>query len=130
MFDLSQTVLIASFALCFLLLICAIPIATYFRKQSSSPGWNYRGLVRIESLEKTDLLGLSLLLILYTILSLMKLPQLTEWLVSVGALSEEALKTPDTVKLTPDVLIAGMISQAVPGIMVVVFLVFRKIDMV
>jgi len=101
MFDLSQTVLIASFVLCFLLLICAIPIATYLRKQSSSPGWNYRGLVRIESLEKTDLLGLSLLLILYTFLSLMKLPQLTE-----------------------------MISQAVPGIMVVVFLVFRKIDMV
>jgi len=130
MFDLSQTVLIASFALCILSLLGALPLAASLRRKSTEPGWNYGGLVRTEALNRADLLGLSLLVGLFTLMNALKLPQLTEWMVSVGWVPESAAETPEEIKLTPGVLIAGMISQAVPGIIVVVFLVFRQINMV
>lgn len=130
MFDLAQTVLIASFALCFLSLLGALPMAAYLRGKSVQPGWNYRGLVRTEPLERWDIAGLAILVGLYTLLCAMKLPQVTDFLVSAGVLTEKAAETPDEIKLTPGVLVAGMISQAVPGIIVVVFLVFRQINTV
>ncbi len=130
MFDLSQTVLIASFLICFLSLLGAMPLAAHLRRSSSQPGWNYRGAVRTEALAPADLIGISLLFGLYTLTSALKLPQLTDWLVSMGWFTEESLKSPETVKLTPEVLIAGMISQAVPGIIVIVFLVFRQVNII
>ena len=126
MFDLSQTVLIASFATCFLSLFGAIPLAAHLRRRSSQLGWNYGGLVRTEALGPADLMGLTLLLVLYTLMSALKLPQVTDWLISVGWFTE----APETVQLTPGVLIAGMISQAVPGAIVIVFLIFRQINIV
>lgn len=126
MFDLSQTVLIASFAICFVSLLAAIPLAAHLRRKSSEPGWNYGGLVNTKPLGSADILGLALLMGLYTLMSALKLPQITDFLISIGWFTE----SPKTVQLTPGVLIAGMISQAVPGIIVVVFLVFRHVNMV
>lgn len=130
MFDLTQTVLIASFALCFLSLLGALPLAAYLRRNSETPGWNYRGQVSTTPLGQWDFIGLGLLVGLYTLLCALKLPQVTDWLVSAGVLAQNAVDSPDEVKLTPGVLMAGMISQSVPGIIVVVFLVFRQINMV
>ncbi|BDS07284.1 hypothetical protein NT6N_23240 [Oceaniferula spumae] len=130
MFDLTQTVLIASFALCLLSMVGAIPLAAYMRRQSQGIGWNYRGMVRTEPLNQLDLLGIALLTGLYTLQCAFKLPQVIDFLVSTGLLSQTATETPDQIQLTPAVLTAGMISQAVPGMIVIVFLVFRQISVV
>ncbi len=130
MFDLSQTILIASFAICFLSLLIAIPLTASLRRKASEPSWHKNGLVKTELLTPADLLGIGLLMGLYTLMSALKLPQLTDFLVSIGWATEEAVKNPESITLTPQVLIAGMISQAVPAGIVVVFLVFRHINMV
>ena len=130
MFDLSQTVLLASFAFCFLCLIVAIPLTIYLRKGAAPSGWNYGGLVRIESLGNPDLFGMGLLLFLYTLLIILPLPQVTEWLVSLGLADAKELDRPKEINVTPSTLVAGMISQMVPGIIVITFLVFRRIHLV
>ena len=130
MFDLSQTVLIATFALCLLSLLVALPLAAYLRKQSNVLGWNYAGLVKTQPLERWDLLGCWILIGLYTFLSALQLPQVTDWFVQIGLFAQSAVESPEKVKLTPEVLIAGIISQAVPGMIVVAFLAFRQINMV
>lgn len=130
MFDLTQTVLLASFALCLLSLLGALPLAAYLRRRTPTLGWNYDGLVQIEPLRRVDLLGLGLLIALFSLQSLLKLPQVIDFFISIGWLSSSAAEQPETIQLTPEVLLAGMISQSVPGMIVLVFLVFRHISVI
>ena len=130
MFDLSQTVLLSSFALCFLCLIVAIPFAIYLRKGAAPSGWNYGGLVRIEPLGNPDLLGMGLLLFLYTLLIILPLPQITEWLVSLGLADVKELDKPKQIEVTPISLTGNIVGMTIPGLIAITFLAFRQINLV
>lgn len=116
----SNTVFTYTFLLCVASIACAIPIYGTIRKNAPHLTWNRSGRVSTDILNKTDILGLGLL-ILYCgfMLAAAQMPLETE------ADGETAKK----IKITPMVLLAGWITQLVPGLMIFALLMFRNANL-
>ncbi len=111
----SDSVFTYGFILCVVAIACAIPLYSLIRRNAPERAWNRHGNVSTAALNKVDLLGLGLFLGIYAVFLIFS--QMPPELGADGM--------PKQIRITPLVLIAGMITQIVPAVMVIVLLLFR-----
>ncbi len=116
----SDSVFTYTFLLCAVAITCAVPLYGLIRKNAPDLGWNRQGKVSTEFLNKADLLGIALFLLIYGayLLASQAPPELNP----DGTVKE--------IKITPLILVARIISQVVPGIIVMALLMFRNMNFV
>ncbi|MBT8037160.1 MAG: CPBP family intramembrane metalloprotease [Verrucomicrobiae bacterium] len=116
----SDAVFTSTFILCVVAMVCAVPAYAQIRKKAPHLSGHRHGKIRTEFLNRADLLGIALFLSIYgTYL--------------IAAQSPPELNPDGTVreiKITPPILAAQIISQIVPGIIVMALLMFRNMNIV
>ena len=114
----SDSVFTYTFLLCVALVVCAFTLFGVIRRNAPELGWHRHGKVSTEFLNIIDILGISIFFGIYAVF-------LKEYL-DPPRLDENG--DPVIVKITPAILFVGMIVQLVPAMVVLVLLIFRKID--
>jgi membrane protease YdiL (CAAX protease family) len=114
----SDSVFTYTFLLCVALIVCAFTLFGVIRRNAPELGWHRHGKVNTEFLNIIDILGISIFFGIYAFF-------LKEYL-DPPRLDENG--DPVIVKITPAILFVGMIVQLVPAMVVLVLLIFRKID--
>lgn len=114
----SDSVFTYTFLLCVALVVCAFTLFGVIRRNAPELGWHRHGKVNTEFLNIIDILGISIFFGIYAVF-------LKEYL-DPPRLDENG--DPVIVKITPAILFVGMIVQLVPAMVVLVLLIFRKID--
>lgn len=111
-----------AFLLCVVAFVCALPIYGAMRRKHPDLAWHRHGKVTTSQFNQIDLLGVGLFLLIFgAILIMAQAPP------EVGADGEP----PKEVKVTPTIMIVGMISQQVVFVLIVfALMMFRGTNFV
>ena len=118
----ADSIFLYTYFLCVGLIVFAVPLYGWIRKNSPQLGWNRHGNVSTAQFNHADLLGIALFLFIFG------------WLLTLAQAPPDMEAdgiTPKEVKVTPAIMLVGMIAQQVVMILIVmVLLMYRSVNFV
>ena len=113
----ADTVFTCAYLLCVVSFVCAMLLYAALRKNSPDLAWHRHGKVNTSQFHQFDILGVLLFVLIYG--AILVMAQAPPEIVSDG-------ESPKEIKVTPMIMIAGMISQQVVFVLIVLALMMFR----